>query len=182
MFLTILFIVLYAIFLAFGGVMNAHRAWAKSSNDRFIPDEFAMYKFYFQSGNGQDGWRFKWKNGRKEDGEAFWQSSRTFVGTTDWYHFSEEVYNLFLSLAIACLPVIAVSTLYFDGRIWVALSISTACAFSYRFFNAVGFVAMEKQNKIAVKFARFWQRLGLIFFIKLQYKYNRAFFEKMLNN
>tara|TARA_R110000851_G_scaffold256858_6_gene409353 strand:- start:209 stop:598 length:390 start_codon:yes stop_codon:yes gene_type:complete len=36
--------------------------------------------------NPQESWKFKWKNGNKEEGERFWQSSRLLVGFTDAWH------------------------------------------------------------------------------------------------
>lgn len=181
MVLTILLTVIYAVILIFGGILDGQRDWAKSSNDRFVPAEFKRYSVYFQSGNGQDGWRAKWKNGNPQEGEAFWGANGFFIFLTDWFHFAKQIYNIFLMSAMSLLTYIAISILYFDGRIWVAVLYSTICILLYQFFNAWGFVAMEKQNKIAVRFSYFWQRIGLKLFLWAMYRWNKGFAERYIN-
>lgn len=55
----------------------------------------------------ESGWRRKWKNGRKENGEAFPFSSTVLVAFTDFTHLSQFFVNIFLDLFISCVVFVA---------------------------------------------------------------------------
>jgi hypothetical protein len=67
-------------------------------------DKIAFHGGIFQSWgpywNMETGWRLKWKNGDKAQGERFPGSSTIFVWTTDSFHLLQMLYLTCFFLAI----------------------------------------------------------------------------------
>lgn len=70
---------------------------SESEFDRSLLRVFGARKTYFVR---ELSWQNKWKNGKKELGEAFWGSSTFFVWLTDGWHLLKFLRNRFYQVPI----------------------------------------------------------------------------------
>lgn len=98
-----------------GVIVGASKGLADGVN--FHPDKYTIDEKYPLFFNPQKSWRNKWKNGNKQEGEAFWGSSTFLVFLTDWFHLSEFIKLNFLII----LGVILSPHLWY---IWIGIRLS----------------------------------------------------------
>jgi len=68
--------------------------------------------------NPKVSWQRKWKDGKKENGEAFPLSSTALVFLTDGWHLFQFIQNRFYNIAFGAFAISGVLNPY-EGPVWV---------------------------------------------------------------
>lgn len=122
---TLISVFLAAVFDAF-----SDNCLSESEFNNSILHIFRGNKNYFLR---ELSWKNKWKNGKKELGEAFLGSSTFFVWLTDGWHLLKFLRNRFYQLAI-CLLLTNYLSLSIINAIFCYLMIGIVYGVSFEFF------------------------------------------------
>lgn len=119
-------LILGTVLIALSGVAKAYQDFAMKNgfSDRWEGEQSQMkdlFRFKFDWWNIRTGWRNKWKNGNKSEGEAFFGSSTFLSLITDAWHWYQASFLNNFALGYWLLGI-ASAFFLIEKNIWLPLS------------------------------------------------------------
>lgn len=161
--MELIFLILGIALVILSGMFDAQKDYAKSNIRRWSdPQLWDKAPYYLYAGSGKNsGWRFKWKDGDHDKGEAFPGSTTMFVFVTDWFHMAKK-FQLYFMMGGMCLMA-----LYNPFTI-----------FAYEILNHMGFQLATTHYNRTKKFLWFFQNAGYKIFLRYMNKHNKKLLDE----